>query len=114
MMKKVSREELLHSRGFRDENHLSEFLKNCSIQSLKEDLINYFGNVEEELVNEEIIEESELIEDETLDIEESEVEIEVEETEEEVEEETIEEVVEDKKTKKNKKIKIWRYNNEII
>ena len=39
----MSREELLKSRGFRDEKHLAEFLDNCADESWKQELIEYFG-----------------------------------------------------------------------
>ncbi len=39
----MSRLELLNSRGFRDEKHLEEFLKNCKDESWKKELIEYFG-----------------------------------------------------------------------
>ena len=39
----MSREELLRSRGFRDEKHLAEFLDKCADESWKQELIEYFG-----------------------------------------------------------------------
>lgn len=39
----MSREELLKSRGFRDEKHLAEFLDKCADESWKQELIEYFG-----------------------------------------------------------------------
>lgn len=39
----MSREELLKSRGFRDEKHLKEFLDNCADETWKQELIEYFG-----------------------------------------------------------------------
>ena len=39
----MSREELLRSRGFRDEKHLSEFLDKCMDETWKQELIEYFG-----------------------------------------------------------------------
>lgn len=39
----MSREELLRSRGFRDEKHLKEFLDNCADETWKQELIEYFG-----------------------------------------------------------------------
>ena len=39
----MSREELLKSRGFRDEKHLTEFLDNCADETWKQELIEYFG-----------------------------------------------------------------------
>lgn len=39
----MSREELLKSRGFRDEKHLAEFLDNCADETWKQELIEYFG-----------------------------------------------------------------------
>ena len=39
----MSREELLKSRGFRDEKHLAEFLDNCADEAWKQELIEYFG-----------------------------------------------------------------------
>ena len=39
----MSREELLKSRGFRDEKHLAEFLDTCADESWKQELIEYFG-----------------------------------------------------------------------
>ena len=67
----MSREELLKSRGFRDEKHLAEFLDKCADESWKKDLIEYFGDtpksnkksnkkskeVEEEVIEEEVNEE---------------------------------------------------------
>ena len=69
----MSREELLKSRGFRDEKHLSEFLDNCADETWKQELIEYFGEkpkankksnkkskeIEEEVTEEEIPEETE-------------------------------------------------------
>lgn len=68
----MSREELLKSRGFRDEEHLAEFLDKCVDESWKKDLIEYFGETPksnkksnnkkskevEEVIEEEIIEEA--------------------------------------------------------
>ena len=74
----MSREELLKSRGFRDEKHLAEFLDNCADETWKQELIEYFGETPksnkksnkkskevEEVVEEEIPEEieSEIIEE---------------------------------------------------
>ena len=39
----MSREELLRSRGFKDEKHLSEFLDKCMDETWKQELIEYFG-----------------------------------------------------------------------
>ena len=39
----MSREELLKSRGFRDEKHLAEFLDTCADETWKQELIEYFG-----------------------------------------------------------------------
>ena len=39
----MSREELLKSRGFRDEKHLAEFLDKCADETWKQELIEYFG-----------------------------------------------------------------------
>ena len=39
----MSREELLKSRGFRDDKHLAEFLDKCADESRKQELIEYFG-----------------------------------------------------------------------
>ena len=39
----MSREELLKSRGFRDEKHLAEFLDTCADEAWKQELIEYFG-----------------------------------------------------------------------
>lgn len=73
----MTREELLNSRGFRDEEHLAEFLDKCVDESWKQDLIEYFGDtpksnkksnkkskeveevIEEEVIEEEIPEETE-------------------------------------------------------
>lgn len=70
----MSREELLKSRGFRDEEHLAEFLDKCVDESWKQELIEYFGEtpksnkksnnkkskeVVEEVIEEEIPEETE-------------------------------------------------------
>ena len=68
----MSREELLKSRGFRDEKHLSEFLDNCADETWKQELIEYFGEKPksnkksnkkskevEEVIEEEIPEETE-------------------------------------------------------
>ena len=43
----MSRLELLNSRGFKDEKHLSEFLKNCADETWKKELIDFFGKNEE-------------------------------------------------------------------
>ena len=43
----MSRLELLNSRGFKDEKHLSEFLKNCADETWKKELIDFFGEAEE-------------------------------------------------------------------
>ena len=43
----MSRLELLNSRGFKDEKHLSEFLKNCADETWKKELIDFFGKDEE-------------------------------------------------------------------
>lgn len=43
----MSRLELLNSRGFKDEKHLSEFLKNCADETWKKELIDFFGETEE-------------------------------------------------------------------
>ena len=74
----MSREELLKSRGFRDEKHLAEFLDNCADETWKQELIEYFGETPksnkksnkkskevEEVIEEEIPEEtdSEVIEE---------------------------------------------------
>ena len=68
----MSREELLKSRGFRDEKHLAEFLDNCADETWKQELIEYFGETPksnkksnkkskevEEIIEEEIPEETE-------------------------------------------------------
>lgn len=69
----MSREELLKSRGFRDEEHLAEFLDKCVDESWKQELIEYFGETPksnkksnnkkskevEEVIEEEIPEETE-------------------------------------------------------
>ena len=44
----MSRLELLNSRGFKDEKHLSEFLKNCADETWKKELIDFFGEKEVE------------------------------------------------------------------
>ena len=74
----MSREELLKSRGFRDEKHLKESLDNCADETWKQELIEYFGETPksnkksnkkskevEEVIEEEIPEEieSEIIEE---------------------------------------------------
>ena len=43
----MSRLELLNSRGFKDEQHLSEFLKNCADETWKKELMDFFGEAEE-------------------------------------------------------------------
>lgn len=43
----MSRLELLNSRGFKDEKHLSEFLKNCTDETWKKELMDFFGKNEE-------------------------------------------------------------------
>ena len=43
----MSRLELLNSRGFKDEKHLSEFLKNCADETWKKELMDFFGEAEE-------------------------------------------------------------------
>ena len=68
----MSREELLKSRGFRDEKHLAEFLDTCADEAWKQELIEYFGEKPksnkksnkkskevEEVIKEEIPEETE-------------------------------------------------------
>ena len=69
----MSREELLKSRGFRDEEHLAEFLDKCVDESWKKELTEYFGETPksnkksnnkkskevEEVIEEEIPEETE-------------------------------------------------------
>ena len=68
----MSREELLKSRGFRDEKHLAEFLDTCADETWKQELIEYFGETPkankksnkkskeaEEVIEEEIHEENE-------------------------------------------------------
>lgn len=68
----MSREELLKSRGFRDEKHLAEFLDTCADEAWKQELIEYFGEKPksnkksnkkskevEEVIKEEIPEENE-------------------------------------------------------
>ena len=74
----MSREELLKSRGFKDEKHLTEFLDKCADETRKQELIEYFGETPksnkksnkkskevEEVIEEEIPEEieSEIIEE---------------------------------------------------
>ena len=74
----MSREELLKSRGFKDEKHLTEFLDKCADETWKQELIEYFGETPksnrksnkkskevEEVIEEEIPEEieSEIIEE---------------------------------------------------
>lgn len=44
----MSRLELLHSRGFKDEKHLAEFLENCKDETWKKELIDFYGEVKEE------------------------------------------------------------------
>ena len=68
----MSREELLKSRGFKDEKHLTEFLDKCADETWKQELIEYFGETPksnkksnkkskeaEEVIKEEIHEETE-------------------------------------------------------
>lgn len=68
----MNREELLKSRGFRDEKHLAEFLDKCADETWKQELIEYFGEKPksnkksnkkskeaEEVIEEEIPEENE-------------------------------------------------------
>lgn len=43
----MSRLELLNSRGFKDEKHLTEFLKNCADETWKKELMDFFGESEE-------------------------------------------------------------------
>lgn len=43
----MSRLELLNSRGFKDEKHLTEFLKNCKDETWKKELMDFFGETEE-------------------------------------------------------------------
>ena len=43
----MSRLELLNSRGFKDEKHLTEFLKNCADETWKKELMDFFGEYEE-------------------------------------------------------------------
>ena len=44
----MSRLELLNSRGFKDDKHLSEFLKNCADETWKKELMDFFGEKEVE------------------------------------------------------------------
>ena len=43
----MSRLELLNSRGFKDEKHLTEFLNNCADETWKKELMDFFGESEE-------------------------------------------------------------------
>lgn len=43
----MSRLELLNSRGFKDEKHLTEFLNNCTDETWKKELMDFFGEAEE-------------------------------------------------------------------
>lgn len=79
----MSREELLKSRGFRDEKHLAEFLDKCADETWKQELIEYFGESPKsnKKSNKKSKEVEEVIEDEV--------------TEEEIPEETEEEIIEE-------------------
>ena len=87
----MSREELLRSRGFRDEKHLSEFLDKCMDETWKQELIEYFGEKPKANKKSKKVEEAEdIIEEEILeeDIPEEEIESEIiEEASEEINEE---------------------------
>lgn len=87
----MSREELLKSRGFRDEKHLSEFLDKCMDETWKQELIEYFGEKPKANKKSKKVEEAEdIIEEEILeeDIPEEEIESEtIEEASEEINEE---------------------------
>ena len=87
----MSREELLRSRGFRDEKHLSEFLDKCMDETWKQELIEYFGEKPKANKKSKKVEEVEdIIEEEILeeDIPEEEIESEIiEEASEEINEE---------------------------
>ena len=82
----MSREELLKSRGFRDEKHLAEFLDNCADETWKQELIEYFGetpksNKKSNKKSKEVEEAKDIIEEDIF--------------EEEIESETIEEASEE-------------------
>ena len=78
----MSREELLKSRGFRDEKHLSEFLDECMDETWKQELIEYFGEKPKANKKSKKVEEAEDIIEEDI-------------SEEEIESETIEEASEE-------------------
>ena len=82
----MSREELLKSRGFRDEKHLAEFLDKCADESWKQELIEYFGEKPKsnKKSNKKSKEAEEVIEEEIPEENESEI---IEETSEEINEE---------------------------
>jgi hypothetical protein len=39
----MTRQELLNSRGFKDEKHLKDFLENCKDAGWKKELIDFYG-----------------------------------------------------------------------
>lgn len=82
----MSREELLRSRGFRDEKHLSEFLDKCMDETWKQELIEYFGEKPKANKKSKKVEEAEDIIEEDIPEEEIESEI-IEEASEEINEE---------------------------
>ena len=82
----MSREELLRSRGFRDEKHLSEFLDECMDETWKQELIEYFGEKPKANKKSKKVEEAEDIIEENISEEEIESEI-IEEASEEINEE---------------------------
>lgn len=82
----MSREELLRSRGFRDEKHLSEFLDECMDETWKQELIEYFGEKPKANKKSKKVEEVEDIIEEDIPEEEIESEI-IEEASEEINEE---------------------------
>ena len=88
----MSREELLKSRGFRDEKHLSEFLDECMDETWKQELIEYFGEKPKANKKSKKVEEAEDIIEE--DISEEKI-LEEDIPEEEIESETIEEASEE-------------------
>ena len=82
----MSREELLRSRGFRDEKHLSEFVDECMDETWKQELIEYFGEKPKANKKSKKVEEAEDIIEEDIPEEEIESEI-IEEASEEINEE---------------------------
>lgn len=68
-MKKVGRDELLKSRGFRDEKHLEQFIEECNDETLIADLTEFYSLKESIKDNHDDLEAKELAEKEALEAE---------------------------------------------